>query len=189
MWHLIVWQTGTTTTVIVVVFIIIIIIHCTVSLRPVLSQSKSCYLFLCCPTSLYPASLYCTTLWPILLCSICRCSCHWSFYSYMFLLNYKFQNGLCIILLYSWSHRPYIDSRRSFISAVSVHLVLPLFSIQFLKTHILTRVSQDSAVSIVIGYGLDDQGARIFISTCHPDCFWDPPSLLSNWHPGLFPQG
>jgi hypothetical protein len=109
--------------------------HLVVSLRPMLSLSKSCHLLLCCPTSLYPASLYCTTLWPILLCSICRCSRHCSLYSYIhFFSNHKFQNWLCIILLYTWSHRLCTDTCRSFISAASVHLASILFSTQFLKS-------------------------------------------------------
>jgi hypothetical protein len=48
--------------------------------------------------------------------------------------------------------------------------------------------SRDNTVSIVTGYGLDDQGvgvwvllgARIFTSPSRPGQLWGPPSLLSN---------
>jgi hypothetical protein len=54
--------------------------------------------------------------------------------------------------------------------------------------------SQDSAVNIATGYGLDDQevgirisvGARIFTSPCCPTRLWGPLSLLSNGQLGLF---
>jgi hypothetical protein len=53
--------------------------------------------------------------------------------------------------------------------------------------------SQDSAVVIVSGYGLDDQGvgvrvpvgSRIFSSPSRPDQFWGPPSLLFNGYWGV----
>jgi hypothetical protein len=56
--------------------------------------------------------------------------------------------------------------------------------------------SQDSAVSIATGYGLDNQGvrvrvlveARIFSSPCCTDRLWSPPSLLSNGYQGFFPR-
>jgi hypothetical protein len=48
------------------------------------------------------------------------------------------------------------------------------------------NVSNDSAVGIVTGCGLDDQGvgvrvpveSRIFFSACRPDWLWGPSSLL-----------
>jgi hypothetical protein len=54
--------------------------------------------------------------------------------------------------------------------------------------------SQDSAVGIVISYGLDDRGvrvrdlvgSRILISPCRPNRLWVPPSL-SNGYQGPFP--
>jgi hypothetical protein len=57
--------------------------------------------------------------------------------------------------------------------------------------------NQDSIVSIVTGYGLDDWGvevrapvgSRIFSSPSRPDWLWDPHILLSNGYWGLFPQG
>jgi hypothetical protein len=56
----------------------------------------------------------------------------------------------------------------------------------------ITR-SQDSAVSIATGYGLDDRvvevrvpvGSRIFSSPRRPDRLWGPPNLLSNGYRGL----
>jgi hypothetical protein len=57
--------------------------------------------------------------------------------------------------------------------------------------------SRDGAVSIAIGYRLDDQGvgvrvpvvARTLFSLCRPDRFWGTPSLLSNGYRGPFLQG
>jgi hypothetical protein len=57
--------------------------------------------------------------------------------------------------------------------------------------------SQDSAVGIATGYGLDDQGvgvevpmgARIFTPPYGPDWLWGPLSLLSNGYWGLFSPG
>jgi hypothetical protein len=57
--------------------------------------------------------------------------------------------------------------------------------------------SQDSAVSIATGYGLDEQGIgirvpvgpRIFSTPRRPDRLWGPPSLLSNRYWGLLPRG
>jgi hypothetical protein len=57
--------------------------------------------------------------------------------------------------------------------------------------------SWDSAVGIVSGYGLDGRGIRVrvpirakfFSSPCHPDQFWDPPSLLSNGYWGSLSLG
>jgi hypothetical protein len=56
--------------------------------------------------------------------------------------------------------------------------------------------SQESVVSVAAGYGLDNWGvrvqtlvgSRIFSSPHHADWLWYPPSLLSNWSWGLFPQ-
>jgi hypothetical protein len=50
--------------------------------------------------------------------------------------------------------------------------------------------SQDSSVSIVMGYGLDGPGSipgseRLFSTPQHPDRFWGPLSLLSNGHQGV----
>jgi hypothetical protein len=58
-------------------------------------------------------------------------------------------------------------------------------------------MSHGSPVSIVTGYGLDDQGvgvqvlveSRIFTSPCHPDQFWSSPSLPIQWVPGAFSPG
>jgi hypothetical protein len=54
--------------------------------------------------------------------------------------------------------------------------------------------SQDSSVSIVMGYRLEGLGsipgsARFFSSLQHPDRLWGPLSLLSNGYQGLFPRG
>jgi hypothetical protein len=54
--------------------------------------------------------------------------------------------------------------------------------------------SRMSSVGIETGYGLDGLGlipgsARIFFSPQHPDRLWDPPNLLSNGYPELFPLG
>jgi hypothetical protein len=59
------------------------------------------------------------------------------------------------------------------------------------------KESQDSAVGVATGYGLDDQGvgvrvpvvARIFTSPCRPDRLWGPPNLLSNGFWGPFRGG
>jgi hypothetical protein len=63
--------------------------------------------------------------------------------------------------------------------------------------YILIFESWDSAVGIVTGCGLDDQGvrvqvpveARIFTSPCHPDRLWGPFSLLSNGYWGALSPG
>jgi hypothetical protein len=60
----------------------------------------------------------------------------------------------------------------------------------------LTTGSWDSAVGIVTGYWLGDQGVRIrvlvgsrmFTSPCYPDRLWGPPNLLYNGYQGLFPR-
>jgi hypothetical protein len=52
---------------------------------------------------------------------------------------------------------------------------------------LIVRESQDSAVGIATGYGLDGRsvgvrvpvGARYFSSARRPDRLWGPPSLLS----------
>jgi hypothetical protein len=57
--------------------------------------------------------------------------------------------------------------------------------------------SQNSAVGIATGYGLDDRGdgvrvpvwSRIYSSPRRPDWFWGPFNLLSNGYLGLFPLG
>jgi hypothetical protein len=52
-------------------------------------------------------------------------------------------------------------------------------------------VSWDSAVGIVMGYGLDSLGLipgggkRFFSAPQHPDWLWSPPSLLSTGHQGV----
>jgi hypothetical protein len=59
------------------------------------------------------------------------------------------------------------------------------------------KISRDSVVSIVNGYGLDDRrvgvlvsvGSRIFSSPHRPDRLWVPASLLSNGNRVLFPVG
>jgi hypothetical protein len=64
----------------------------------------------------------------------------------------------------------------------------------FIYSH---AASRDSAVGIVTGCWLDDQGvgvrvlvgAKIFISPCRPDRLWGLPSLLSNGYRGLFLEG
>jgi hypothetical protein len=56
-------------------------------------------------------------------------------------------------------------------------------------------MSQDSSVSLVLGYGLDDRGSNpgrgseFFSSLPRPDRLWNPPSLLSNGYWGFFPRG
>jgi hypothetical protein len=65
----------------------------------------------------------------------------------------------------------------------------------FIYTHIYVYIhsfvrtkSQESAVGIATGYGLDERGvgvrvpvrARIFTSPRRADLFWGPPGLLSN---------
>jgi hypothetical protein len=58
-------------------------------------------------------------------------------------------------------------------------------------------MSQDSAVGIATGYGLDDRGigvrvpveSRIFYSPRRPDRLLGPPNLLSNGYRELFPPG
>jgi hypothetical protein len=65
------------------------------------------------------------------------------------------------------------------------------------KMKVIHRIYRDSAVGIATGYGLDDRGvgvrvpvgSRIFSSSCGPDRFWGPPSLLSNGYRRLFPRG
>jgi hypothetical protein len=57
--------------------------------------------------------------------------------------------------------------------------------------------SQDSAVGIATGYGLDDiavgfrvpVGSRIFFSSRRPDWLWVPPNLLYNGTRGSFRGG
>jgi hypothetical protein len=57
--------------------------------------------------------------------------------------------------------------------------------------------SQDSAVGIATGYGLDDRGvgvrvpvgSRIFSSPRRRYRLWRPPNLLPNGYRGLFPLG
>jgi hypothetical protein len=52
-------------------------------------------------------------------------------------------------------------------------------------------------IIVLIGYGLDNRGfgvralvgSRILSFSCHPDRFWGPPSLLSNWYGGSLPRG
>jgi hypothetical protein len=54
-----------------------------------------------------------------------------------------------------------------------------------------------SAVSIMTGYGLTNQGVRVWVpvgtriltSPYCPDWLWDPPSLLSSGYLGIFTQG
>jgi hypothetical protein len=57
--------------------------------------------------------------------------------------------------------------------------------------------SRDSVAGIAIGYGLDDQGVKvwfpvgawIFTSLDPPDRLWGPPNLTSNGHRGLLFRG
>jgi hypothetical protein len=77
-----------------------------------------------------------------------------------------------------------------------VATVLLLIMLIYIKV-LVNMKSQDSAVGIVTGYGLDDQGvgvrvpvgARFFTSPCRPDRLWGPPSLLSNGEPGALSPG
>jgi hypothetical protein len=53
------------------------------------------------------------------------------------------------------------------------------------------KISWDSSVGIVMGYGLDDQvlipgGDKTVSSPQHPDQLCSPPNLLSNGYQGLF---
>jgi hypothetical protein len=90
---------------------------------------------------------------------------------------------LCLLLL-KWTH-----------GCVHAHTRTRTRTHRYICTCI--SKSQDRAVSIATGYGLDDQGvrirvlvwARIFTSPCHPDRLWGPPSLLSNGYHGLFTRG
>jgi hypothetical protein len=62
----------------------------------------------------------------------------------------------------------------------------------YLYMYLYLYNSQDSAVGIATGYGLDDRGvgvrvppgSRIFTSSCHLDRLSGPPSLLSNAYKG-----
>jgi hypothetical protein len=54
----------------------------------------------------------------------------------------------------------------------------------------------DSAVGLVTGYGLDDEGVGVrvpaeerILTPFPPGRFWGPPSLLWNGYRGLFPRG
>jgi hypothetical protein len=58
-------------------------------------------------------------------------------------------------------------------------------------------MSRGSAVGTATGYGLDDRevgvrdpvGSRNFTCPYRSDRLWDPPILLSNEYPGIFPRG
>jgi hypothetical protein len=56
-------------------------------------------------------------------------------------------------------------------------------------------MSRSSSGSIVSDYGLDNQGSipnrgrEFFFQPLHSYWLWGPPSLLSNWYRGSFPQG